>query len=122
MSSAYPKELRQRVIQTYHEEDCTIDEVALRFKVGRATVTRWLARFRDTGSYDAMPHNGGLAHQKLHTEHRHALIQWLEHDPSLTQLELAQKLEQHFGLSVCQATVSNALRKEKWTFKKNNSG
>lgn len=121
MSNAYSNELRLRVIQAYHEEACTIDDVASRFNIGRATVSRWLARYRETGSVEAMPHNGGLAHQKVYGEHRQALMRWLEDNPALTQLELAQKLEQHFGLIVCQATISNALRKVTSTSAKDDS-
>lgn len=121
MAKAYPEELRVRVVQTYLEGNCSVAEVAQRFKVSKATVSRWLALYRINPSLEPLPNIGGRSHRKIHTQHQLALLSWLEDDPSLTQLELVNKLEQKFDLKVCQATVSNALKHMNWTIKKNTS-
>ena len=121
MPKPLPEALRKRIIDTFLEDEQDIEQIAARFRVGVSTTYRIIADYQKDGRCAPKPHTGGRSHRKMHTEHRQALVQWLEDEPSLTQLELAQKLEQHFGLSVCQATVSNALRDANWTFKKNHS-
>lgn len=119
MGNAYPKELRQRVIETYLEGDTTKKAVARRFKVSYPTVRAWLKRYEDTGSYEALPDSGGRYHTKILPLHEDALESWLAESPGATQLELAKRLELEFGLTVCQATISNALARRGMTFKKN---
>ena len=42
-----PAELRERVVSAFNEGEGTYDEIAERFKVGRASVIRWVALERD---------------------------------------------------------------------------
>jgi transposase len=119
MGSAYPKALRQRVVDAYMKGGVSKTDVAKRFEVGYATARRWIDAFERTGRLEPKPDSGGRAHQKIFAEHEHALARWLDEDPSLTQLDLAHKLGEEFGLSVCQATVCNALARMGFTIKKN---
>jgi len=119
MGNAHPLALRQRAVETYLEGNTTKKAVAERFRIGYATFRRWLELYEETGSYEALPDSGGRAHQKIHAEHERALVRWLEDDPSLTQLQLAKMLEDELGVLVCQATISNALARQKMSCKKN---
>lgn len=118
MSNAYPKELRKRVIDEWLD-GASIAFAARRFKVGYATARRWIARYEDTGSFLALPDSGGKAHQKIFAEHEQAILAWLQEDPDLTQLQICNLLQEYFDLSVCQATVSNAMARLNQSCKKN---
>jgi transposase len=65
--------------------------VADRFCVGRATVDRWLSRYRETGSVAPLPHGGGPS-RKLDEERRGQLPAAVEEKPNATREELREKL------------------------------
>ncbi|MEO0815482.1 MAG: helix-turn-helix domain-containing protein, partial [Myxococcota bacterium] len=113
-----PRALRQRVVETYLEGELTKKQVAQRFRVSYSAARLWIKRYEETGSYDAMPDSGGLTHKKVHPEHERVLEAWLAKEPSLTQLQLAKMLQDEFGIEVCQATISNALKRRDMTLKK----
>lgn len=117
MGNAHPKALRQRVIETLLE-GATLDQVAQRFKVGRATAQRWMARYNQTGSYEAMPDSGGASTQKIFVQHEQAIVKWLQDQPDLTQLGLVKLLESTYHIQVSQATISNTLKRLGWSYKK----
>jgi len=54
---AYPKELRQRIVDAVNQGDPP-EEVAVRFVVSEATVYRYLARQRAVGHLDPTPKPG----------------------------------------------------------------
>ena len=64
MAGAYPMELRTRVIAAYNDGEGTYDEIAERFAVGRATVSRWIALDRHRGSLEPKP-MGGARHELI---------------------------------------------------------
>jgi len=55
MAAAYPVELRIRVVEAFNNGEGTYDEIASRFRVGRASVTRC--------SVEPKP-NGGARHER----------------------------------------------------------
>ncbi len=75
MSNAYPKELRERVIQEWL--DGASKAAAARFKVGYATARRWIDRYQATGSYLPFPDSGGKSTQKIFEEHEQAILSWI---------------------------------------------
>lgn len=113
-------DLRQRIVHAYLAGEGTIPVVATRFNVGQATVERYLALYRATGSLQARPHGGGPA---LHITEDQAtlLVAWLEENPSLTQQELADRFTTETGGRVTQQTVSSTLRRIGHTRKKSPS-
>lgn len=120
MPAAYPKELRERAIQTYLAGGGTYDEVADRFCVGRATINRWINRFRETGSVEPLPHGGGPP-RKLDEEHRGQLLAAVEEKPDATREELREKLCESSELDVSVWTIGRELRRANLTVKKSRS-
>jgi transposase len=59
MAEAHPLELRKRVIEAYEAGEGSCREIALRFKVGEASVKRWLWQLRDLGHVRPQPKGGG---------------------------------------------------------------
>lgn len=51
-------DLRCRIVQAYLAKEGSYDELSVRFSVGRATVSRYLRRQRETGSVAAKPTGG----------------------------------------------------------------
>jgi len=120
MPAAYPKELRERAIQTYLAGGGTYEQVADRFCVGRATFNRWINRFRETGSVEPLPHGGGPP-RKLDEEHRGQLLAAVEEKPDATREELREKLCASSKLEVSVWTIGRELRRANLTVKKNRS-
>jgi transposase-like protein len=59
MPKPYSLDLRQRVVKAYEEGNESYAAVGAHFNVGEATVNRWVARFRSTGSLEPLPHGRG---------------------------------------------------------------
>ena len=91
------------------------------FGIDKNTLHGWVKRKRATGSVSPKPHAGGTAHKKIREEHEQALARWLSEEPGLTQLQMAKRIEEEFGVSVSQATICNTLKRMNWSFKTNAS-
>src|SRR5262249_57616639 len=55
----YSQDLRQRILETARHGDTTVKQIAERFLVSVAFVTRLLQLHRTTGSVEPRPHGGG---------------------------------------------------------------
>lgn len=119
MGNAHPKALRQRAVETHVDDGVPMSQTAQRFKIGYATLRRWVAEYKLDGRFEALPDSGGRHAQKIFEPHERALEKWLAQKPDLTQLELAKMLEQEFELSVCQSTICVTLARLGLTAKKN---
>ena len=119
MGNAYPKELRERAVRTHVEDGVSVKQTARIFKLGYSTLRRWIAEYKSDGRMAPLPDSGGRASQKNFEHHEQALLRWTQDNPDLTQLELAKMLDDEFGVSVCQATICNALARLDLTNKKN---
>lgn len=76
-------DLRARVVATYRDGGGTYAEIAERFAVGQASVSRWLRRFRESGGVEPRPHGGGQP-RKIEAEHEKALQKLVEQHPDWT--------------------------------------
>src|SRR5262245_41855051 len=59
MAWARSMDLRERVSAAYAEGNATYEAVAERFRLGRATVSRWLRLHRETGNVAPKAHRCG---------------------------------------------------------------
>jgi len=59
MAKAFPKELRERVVNAYESKLGTIDQVAEIFGIGARTLRKYLKIYRTTGDLTPIPHPGG---------------------------------------------------------------
>lgn len=118
MSRPLPIELRERIVEAYLNNEGTYREIAVRFKVGDATVNRLVARHRRTGTLvpDQM---GGKRHEYVIDERGMALIKCLvEDDPTWTRDELQAELKDTYGIEASLATVGRARQRLGFTRKR----
>ena len=113
-------DLRCRAASTYQQGGASLDAVAARFAVSRASLVRWLALQRETGALTPRPNTGGTPFAV--TEAGQARLRaWLDEDPSVPQRELAARLVGEGEPAVSQQTVGRTLARMALTHKKSRS-
>ena len=111
MAGAYPVELRIRVVDAFNDGEGTYDEISARFGVGRASVIRWVALERDTGSVAPKP-MGGARHERLiGPEGEDFIRRVLEEIPDTTIPELVDTYEEEFGIRVGLRTMGRCIHR-----------
>ena len=61
MANPYSEELRERAVRAYEGGEGTYLDIAEKFSISTATLQRWVARSRKTGSLAPLPKAGGWA-------------------------------------------------------------
>lgn len=102
----YSQDLRQRIVDTVQRGEGTIRQIAERFLVSVAFVTRLLQLHRGSGSVEPRPHGGGNP-AVLTSEDLERLREFIAKQPDATLQECAT----HLGSSCSLATISRALSK-----------
>lgn len=97
MSAPYSADLRSRV-------------VAARFDVGTASVKRWTALVRKTGSVSAKPHNGG-PRPKVRGEGVEVLKRLVAEHPDWIREELTEARTAETGIRIGEASSQRALKR-----------
>lgn len=121
MPAAYPPELRQRVVNALIKKEGTYAEIAERFAVGVASVDRWWALHRKTGS--VAPKAMGGRRRGLLTEEAIAYLRSLVRDePNWTTTELAAEIAETHGIRVSRYVIGRTLKRQKLSFKRGSSG
>jgi transposase len=59
MAEAHPIELRQRVVDAYERGEGSFVTIAEKFRVGEASVNRWVTQYRDVGHLKPLKKAGG---------------------------------------------------------------
>ena len=117
MSGPLSMDLRERVVAAWEAGEGTQDEVAERFGVGVASVVRWVALKRATGSLEPRPKAGRPP--TLSDEERELFAKLCNEQVDATQAELAEALAAAGGPVVSTSTISRELKRLGWTRKKN---
>ena len=102
----YSQDLRKRVLDTVERGEESLRQIARRFLVSLAFVTRLVQRHRGTGSLQPKPHGGGNP-PVLSPEDLERLRELVRQQPDATLEELRQRL----GGSCCLMTIARALDK-----------
>src|SRR4051812_1038646 len=102
----YSQDLRQRIVDTVQRGEGTIRQIAERFMVSVAFVTRLLQLHRSSGSVEPRPHGGGNP-AVLTPEDLERLREFISKRPDATLQECAA----HPGTPCSLATISRALNK-----------
>jgi len=110
-------DLRERIVAAHARGGMTRQEVADLFQVGRATVSRLVRRFKDTGSVVPDPHGGGRA-KRLSADDEEKLLVFVTERPDATIPELVVGLAERAGVRVSTSTMSRALARMGFTRKK----
>src|SRR5438270_62770 len=102
----YSQDLRQRIVDTVQRGEGTIRQIAERFLVSVAFVTRLLQLHRSSGSVEPRPHGGGNP-AVLTPEDLERLRAFIRERPDATLQECAA----HLGIACSLVTFSRALNK-----------
>lgn len=110
-------DLRRRAVEAYDRGEGSLAAIAARFAVGRASLVRWRALRRGTGTLDPRPSTGGTPYAVTEAG-RDLLRAWIADDPSMPQHELADRLVAAGQPAVSQQTVGRTLARMGYTRKK----
>ena len=120
MPAPLSHDLRRRIFDAYRNGQGTLHDIAERFEVGPASITRLVRRYQQTGSLAPKPPRGG-PETRVRSEDIAMLEAWLKQNPSLTQCELARRYAEETGRSVSQRSISRRLAQHGITRKKSRS-
>ena len=112
-----PPELRRRAVEAYAAGEGPVRALASRFVVGHASLSRWIALHRATGSVEPRPHGGGMP-RRVTAGGEAVLRQWIADDPSTPQHVMADRLADAGQPPVSQQTVGRTLSRMGYTRKK----
>jgi len=118
MPRALPVELRNRVVKAWEEGEGSFRELAERFGVGEASVNRWVALQRNTGSVAPRKAGGARRPRLIDKDGEAFLAKRLREMPDLTLGELAVAYERFCGVKVSTQRMSEAVRRIGFTRKK----
>lgn len=117
MPAAHPVALRRRVVDAYLSGEGSYRAIGERFRVGEASVNRWVRQVRAGGSLDAKrrPKEGP---RLIDARGEDFVVETLEAVPDSTAPELVAAYEEVFGVVVSDSTMKRALRRLGFTRKR----
>jgi transposase len=117
MPKALPNELRERVVEVREREGLSIEETSERFMVGPATVKRWCALKKATGSVSPAP-VGGVRRIWIGEDSRELLVSLVVEMPDATIEELRAAYNGRYETAVSASAMHRALQRFDLTRKK----
>ena len=115
--NAYSKDLRVKVLDAVGR-GVPRKEVAELLGISLSTISRYVKLKASGRRIAPMPSPGRKAKILASPDHRRALWRQLEENDTATLEEHCKMFERERGVSVSVATMSRAVRKLGWTFKK----
>lgn len=115
--NAYSKDLRLRVLRAV-ERGMPRREIADLFGISRPTIGRYVKLKASGCEIAPKPSPGRKAKILESSYHKRALWRQLEENDTATLQEHCQMFEKKRGVSVSVATMSRAVRRLGWSFKK----
>lgn len=121
MAAPISSDLRARVVAAWEAGEGTQRQIAERFRVGEASVRRWVARKRRTGSLEpSEPDRSGIF-RWVDTEGEQLLTELVAKYPDATEEELTTHFRTATGLRPSRSTVHRGLKRLGYTRKKSRS-
>lgn len=111
-------DLRKRIVAAYGADGGTYEEIATRFAVGEASVSRLLRRHREKASLEPDPHGGGQP-PRIQPEQYDDLRALVAEQPDRTVQQLAHLWAERFGVNLSRSAMQRALLKAGFSWKKN---
>lgn len=121
MPAPYPKELRTRVLKAWLNGEGSNKELAVRFMIGKATVDRWISRYRRTGSVEPDPMGGARRPYVVDEQGGQVILDVLDSVPDCTLAELCEMYFESRGVRVSPQTMSDTVRRLGYTRKRGSS-
>ncbi|MDJ0618686.1 MAG: transposase [Calothrix sp. MO_192.B10] len=106
----YSRDLRQRIINAYTNQEGSQRQIAERFGVSLSFVQGLLKRYRSCGTLDPKPHGGGQS-PKLNPEQILLVAQLVQKNKGATLLQLCHLLEEITGVRVSRPTMGRIIKK-----------
>ena len=122
MPKPHPKELRERVVAAYKAGEGSFKVLAKRFRVGEASVNRWVSLERRTGSVEPKPTGGWHGPRKVDEAGEVLLRDLVDNNPDCTLEELSVEYKEARGVKVSTQTMSDTLKRLGYTRKRGSSG
>ncbi len=116
----YSLDLRQRIVDTYAEENTSQRQMAKRFRVAPSFIQKILKQYRETGSIEPKERLEQTP-TKLNSSQLDILKNIVEANNDATLAELSVLLEQQTNIRVGVSTMFRMLKKQQLTVKKNTS-
>lgn len=116
---AYSLDLRQKIVDTYRNQEGSIRQVAQRFKVARSFVQKLLKQEQETGSI--APRSTGARVKCQLLPYQELVEQLVAKNNDATLKELCVSVEKQAGIKVSPSTMCRFLQKRDLNRKKNSS-
>lgn len=113
------EDLRVRAIEAVVRDGLSRREAARRFKVGEASVVRWVAAYKEDGRTRPLP--AGTHKTSKLKPHRDWLVELRRKDNDLTLEALGERLMAAHGVAADKTMLSRFFASEGISFKKNRS-
>ena len=111
------EDLRVRAIEAVREDGLSRREAARRFKVGDASVIRWVAAYEADGRTTPLRRGGGRPSRL--TPHREWLLELRAKENDLTLEAIAERLSAEHDVTADKSMLSRFFKAEGTSFKKN---
>ncbi len=121
MASPHPLALRERVVSSYNAGEGSFTELAQRFKVGRASVVRWVHKYKNFNTLEPERMGGARHEYKVDAEGEQFIRDTFEALPDTTLPELSEAYEEVFEIYVSPQTLSDTVRRMGYTKKRGSS-
>lgn len=115
---AYSVDLRQKIIDVYHQEEISQRQLAKRFCVALSFIEKLLKQYRETGEIAPKPHGGG-GQLKVTPLQLTRLAEIVEANNDATLEELCQLFHEQTGVTLSRATMGRMTQRLNLTVKKN---
>ena len=122
MPKPHPIELRARVVAAHKAGEGSFKDLADRFMVGEASVNRWVALERRTGSVAPRPMGGANSPRMVDEVGELLLMDLLDNNSDCTLVELCEAYEDARSIRVSSQTMSTTVRRLGYTRKRGSSG
>ena len=121
MAGPLPVSLRQRVVEAWENGEGSFETLGKRFKVGEASVNRWVALKRKTGSVAPKPMGGARRSPVVDDAGMQFLKETLEAVPDSTLVELCASYLKEYDVKFSPQTMSATVPRLGFTRKRGSS-
>lgn len=121
MPAPHPVALRKRVVEAWEDGEGSFESLAERFKVGEASVNRWVSLKRRTGEVVPMPMGGNRRKHIVDEKGEAFLLDILREVADSTLVELCAAYLDEFDVVVSPQTMSDTVRRLGLTRKRGSS-
>lgn len=118
MPGPHPAALRDRVVEAYVNGEGTYEEIAERFRVGVASVDRWVALQRNNGSTAPAPMGGARGDRLIDEDGEKWIVDALGDVPDATIAELVEAYEREKLVRVSWETMRSTVARLGFTRKR----